>query len=472
MDRGPWNDFQKTADEGPWQDFSRPTEPARTGTGVWDALVAGYQGSATGLLARGRLPDVVLDQSHAKWYEKAVQGISSTVSDIPEMAVGAVGGVAAGTAVAGPLGGILGGGAGTFAVPTLIRESLVQAYSKGEVTSAADFLNRASIVIKETGKSAAVGALTAGAGTVAARAVGGAVVGSLGTTATMRAANVAETVASVGTMTVAPAALEGRLPEPEDFLNAAIVVGGMKAAGAVAGRIAKIYAKTGVEPEQVVSDAKNDPEIAADLSKDELPKAYQGLAQQEMLRGAMPDPVKVQEIIANPRGVITDTKQPNHINYNYVEAPEDVVSLRARMSEVLKTEIEAARGRESWSETQLKAQEIIRNRLAGMPAEQQAKLSGMAFDDLAAQSMAVEAMAQKAAFDARAAAANIAAKGALATPEDIAALPKAIETAALLHAIDQGNGAEIARALNARKAASQRAALSQSMAEIMAKYGE
>jgi len=31
-------------------------------------------------------------------------------------------------------------------------------------------------------------------------------------------------------MTVAPAALEGHLPEPQDFVNAAIVVGGMKVA--------------------------------------------------------------------------------------------------------------------------------------------------------------------------------------------------------------------------------------------------
>jgi hypothetical protein len=101
----------------------------RKAEGVLDALQAGYQGSATGLAVRRQLPDVVLDPSHAKWYEKLAAGASQMGAELPEMVVGGVGGAAAGTAVAGPVGGIVGGGAGAFAVPTAIRESLMQAYS-------------------------------------------------------------------------------------------------------------------------------------------------------------------------------------------------------------------------------------------------------------------------------------------------------------------------------------------------------
>jgi hypothetical protein len=437
----------------------------REGHGPWDAVVAGYQGAGTGLLVRGKLPNVVLDPQHAKWYENALETLSGIVSDLPQSIAGAIAGSAAGTAVAPGIGTTVGGGAGALAVPAAIRESLVHAYQNGEVSSSSDFLDRVGIairglsepdVLKAAGKAAVVGGLTGMAGKFAA---------PLG--------NAAKLGAEVGTLTVAPAALEGRLPEPWEIANAAVTLVGMKVATKAAGKIADIYAKTGRAPEDVVADAKSDQTIVDDLKSDlPVPRAYQPLAQEEMLKSAMPEPAKLQEIIANPRGRITDEKEPNHINYDFVEAPEDVIALRARMSEVLKSEIEAIRGKESWEQTQAKAQDVITNRLAGMPEDQQARLSRMTFSDLAAQSLAVEAMAQKAAFDARQAAMRIATKGDAATAEDFQAQVKAIETAALLHAIDQGNGAEIARALNSRKAASQRAALAQGMAELVAKYGE
>src|SRR5258708_8781920 len=149
-------------------------EIRRVGEGPWDAWVAGWQGSATGLLKRQRLPDIVLDSQHAKWYEHAISGISGTVSDIPEMVAGGIAGAAAGGAVGSAvpvvgtaLGGILGAGAGIFAVPTAIRESLIQAYQSREADSSKDFLDRAGIVINETAKSSVVGTLTVVAGAVA-----------------------------------------------------------------------------------------------------------------------------------------------------------------------------------------------------------------------------------------------------------------------------------------------------------------
>src|SRR6185312_9395328 len=154
-------------------------QPARVGTGIGDALRAGYQSSATGLMLRGRLPDVVLDPHHAKWYEKLAASIGQLGSDVPEMVLGSIGGTAAGTAAAGPVGAILGGGAGAFAVPAAIRESLMQAY-KGDVTSSGDFLNRVGIVIKGTAKEAAIGAATFGVGGAVARATVKAIAPAIG----------------------------------------------------------------------------------------------------------------------------------------------------------------------------------------------------------------------------------------------------------------------------------------------------
>src|SRR5258708_11934242 len=101
-------------DIGSAQPVTRP-QVQRAGEGPWDAWIAGWQGSATGLLKRQRLPDIVLDPQHAKWYEHAISGISGTASDIPEMVVGGVAGAAAGGAVGSAVpvvgtavGGILG----------------------------------------------------------------------------------------------------------------------------------------------------------------------------------------------------------------------------------------------------------------------------------------------------------------------------------------------------------------------------
>lgn len=251
---------------------------ARDASGPLEALQAGYQGSATGLAIRGKLPDVVLDAQHAKWYEKALASVGQMVSEVPEMVVGAVGGgvagAAGGTAVAPgigtAIGGVLGSGAGAFAVPAAIRTSLMEAYKSGTVDSSGGFLNSAKIVLEQTGKEGLIGALTFGAGGVAARVVGKAIAPAIGEAVSVGTARTAigaaQATAEVGAMVVAPAALEGRLPEPEDFLNAAIVVFGAKGAIAGAGKLRSIYAKTGVRPEQVVADAKNDPALAQELT--------------------------------------------------------------------------------------------------------------------------------------------------------------------------------------------------------------
>lgn len=269
----PITEARVAPEKAPWE--NDPITGARTASGVLDAIQAGYQGSATGLAVRGKLPDVVLDPSHTKWYENALATTAQTASDIPEMIAGGAVGAVAGTAAAGPIGGVLGTGAGAFGIPAAIRTSLIEAYKSGTAQTSGGFLKSAKIILQQTGKEAAIGALTFGAGAVASRIVGGAVAPLIGEqlsarTAT-RAIGAASTAAEVPTMVVASSALDGKLPEWEDFLNAAIVVGGMKASVGIASKIGDIYARTGITPDRVVAAAKADPTITLDLKPVEPP---------------------------------------------------------------------------------------------------------------------------------------------------------------------------------------------------------
>jgi hypothetical protein len=263
----------------PWESdpIIHAAEGPRVAHGIADAAEAGYQGSLAGLADRGRLPDVVLDPQHATWYEKLVAGGSQLFHEFPEMVEGGMAGGAVG-ALAGPLGATIGAGAGAFAVPTAIRESLIQAYSKGQVTGSGDFLSRASIVLQHTGKDALVGALTGGVGRAAELAVApflgqSVMAGSIGPTAARAVSDATKLAYEGATLTVAPAALEGRLPEPEDFLNTAIMLAGLKGAHIAAGRLQDVYAATGKTPMEVAADARVDPTIVEDLTKPAPPVA-------------------------------------------------------------------------------------------------------------------------------------------------------------------------------------------------------
>ena len=252
-----------------------PTNQPHVADSLAEDAQAGWQGSATGLITRGKLPDVVLDPHHAKWYDKLITGATQMGAEAPLMIAGALGGGAAGAAGGGAVGSavpvvgtvagaatgaVVGAGAGGFAVPTAIRESLTQYYDSQEGGSSADFLTRAGIVIKATGKDALIGGLTGGLGKyaqVGAAARYGERVGSMAGTAT-----------TLGTLTVAPAALEGRLPEPSDFVNTAILMVGFHGATKGAAKLREIYAKTGIPPEQVLADSKVEPSIGEDLARE------------------------------------------------------------------------------------------------------------------------------------------------------------------------------------------------------------
>lgn len=461
---------------------AQPATPKRHASGVLDALQAGYQGSATGLAVRGKLPDVVLDPQYSTWVERLSAGAAQMGSEIPEMVLGAMGGSmaggAGGTAVAGPIGtavgGVVGAGAGAFALPAAIRESLMQAYAAGEADSSGDFLSRAGIVLKKTGKEALIGGLTFGAGGIAARTAGKAIAPAIGEAVSVPVAksaiNTSQAAAEIGTMVVTPALLEGKLPEPEDFLNAAILLGGAKGAVAVASRLRATYAQTGVRPEQVVADAASDPAVREEMTKpvaDEtqwlaeqgfVPKAYRGQANAEVARAAVPEPgPKARAFTETPYAKIPQEpgapKVDLNVNYDYINDPAEIGPVLARASELYGENIaKQTRGKVSWEQTEAEQAE----RLAGMVGAADASMVTPRLPGEGATAVELgirTAMMEGAAADFTRKAQEY--DAATATAEQKIAFLASAERVAMLSANFQGAASEVGRALqylqNARR---------------------
>ena len=215
-----------------------------------EALDAGFQGSVTGLLTRGKTPDKALAED-APMASRIAGSIGALAGDVPAMIGGA----------------ILGGGnpitstAGAFALPAGMRKVITDAYEKGEATNWTEFWERASGAIIETAKGYIIGAATGVAGKVA---------GMLPIASPT--AKVAVTLGSeVTTMVTVGKALEGEVPTADDFIDAAIVVGGVKGAVKTAKKMRDVYAKAGVKPDEFIADTERDVTIGQDFVAENLP---------------------------------------------------------------------------------------------------------------------------------------------------------------------------------------------------------
>ncbi|UOF83067.1 type I restriction enzyme methylase [Caudoviricetes sp.] len=241
----------------------KPPKQITEADSILEAFQAGWQISIEGLDFRGRNPDVILPQDAPMYYNIA-SGISNLAGDAPSMLVGAMAGAAAGTAIAPGPGTVVGGGAGAFALPMALRKMYMDSHEKGEVKDFKDFWGRASSVFLEGGKGAVIGGLTAGAGGVVTKALGKAT--APGLSSLVR--RIAPTSAEVATMVTIGSAIEGHVPKPEDFLEAAILVAGFHGTVAVGNRLRNIYVRTGVKPSEVALKAEQDPYLKQQLLGD------------------------------------------------------------------------------------------------------------------------------------------------------------------------------------------------------------
>jgi len=212
------------------------------------AIEAGFDMSVSGLLL-GK-PDVVLPEN-APMFHRIASQVGTLAGDVPAMIAGAMAGGAAGTAVAPGPGTVIGAGAGAFAMPEGMRTALMEQYEKGDVKSFSDFWERTSAIAINSLKGGVIGGATAGVGGAVAKVAGAVAAPAIAKTAAMLTSEVA-------TMTTVGAALEGHVPEPQDFLDAAILVGGLRGSISAATKIRKMYGKTGALPHEVAEQVQKD----------------------------------------------------------------------------------------------------------------------------------------------------------------------------------------------------------------------
>lgn len=451
---GPWDSYAPTAAPGPWQAYRavdtltapQPNAPH----GIINAIISGLESSATGLIIRGELPSQQLP-ADSTWGERAAAGIAGVIADIPESVLGILGGGAAGTAVAPGLGTAVGGGAGAVAVPSAIREALMTAYAQGGINSWSDAWEVVKSALEGGGKGAVVGGLTAGAG----RAVGGVLAKS---TPAIRV--VAKTSAEIATLTTAGAALEGRLPTAQEFLDGAVVVGGIHGAAKIAGGLRNIYARTGVLPADVALAAIKDPELKAEIISNPtaLPKAFEARALGESVKAAVPevaDRATAARFAESPFAPIGQAKgeptRPTHINYNYVNGEAELSGTLARLSNLYEGKIQAARrGVISIEQTIAESKRELAS-ILGVASDKLPGEAGVPIDKLGARLLAKRQLAVDAAQELKAQGKALAEIGAGATEAQVAQFLAHAERSSMILADFLGMRAEVARAQNALK---------------------
>lgn len=313
------------------------TEPGKD-LSFMDYVDAGWQMSVSGLIKRQKMPDTILPTDVPLWGSIASK-VAQIGGDLPAMlagawvgaeggaavgaptgaAIGVLGGpsapvtVPAGAALGATTGAVLGGGYGAMALPAYIRRTLVDAYSKGQVKDFHDFWGRAAGAFIDAHNAGMVGAVTAGAG--------GVVTAAAAPVMSPIAAKALNLGAQVTTMTIAGKAMEGQVPTARDFLEGAILMGGMTAAGygadlvksqslRVAQKIGETYAQTGIRPDEVANDARLEPTIRQDILSDniDVPAKYASVADQT---GAeVKAPVSVSDAMRTTSEAVKGFEQP------------------------------------------------------------------------------------------------------------------------------------------------------------------
>lgn len=292
-----------------------------------DAVISGLQNSATGLALRGKLPDQLLGEN-APWYQRLGAGAGAIAADLPLSVAGAVA-----AAPAGPIASM----AAAFAAPMALREALVTAYNNDQALSWAGVADIAWSALKGGTKGAVIGAATGGAGKLAAPlfAGGGKAAVALGTGG-----------AELAALTATSAAVEQHMPTWQDFMDNALLLGGMKGAVHVAKGLRNVYAETGKTPAEVLADASKDPALKAQLESDPaaLPTTYAPLALEQRIQAAInadQRPEALRQALTAPDAKLGE--RPPAVDWQYVTDGETARGVLNAVSEKYAKEIEVQR---------------------------------------------------------------------------------------------------------------------------------
>ncbi len=232
-----------------------PDQKMKLANDFMGGLEAGWDMSVTGLALER--PDVMLPLDASR-STRIAAGIAQFTGDIPAMVEGFVGGaILAPTPVTAPIAGA----AGAFAFPAAMRKILMDHYDKGDINTFGEFWDRSSSVLWETVKGATTGVATTMAGGVVAKGlapVAAPIVTKLGTA-----------MSEIATMTTVGNALEGKIPDANDFIDAAIVIGGIHAV-TMAPKLRHLYAERGILPEDAPEMAQQDPILNQEIASNNM----------------------------------------------------------------------------------------------------------------------------------------------------------------------------------------------------------
>jgi hypothetical protein len=260
-----------------------------------DYLSAGWQNSVLGLAVRGEQPDKSIT-AETPIGGAVVSGIMQEAGDLPATIAGFLGGGAAGgaaggavgsavpvvgTAVGAGVGTTVGGFGGAVALPQAMRAGLMEYYDEDGNGSWQEFWEVMQASAVEGFKGLVVGGVTGGVASKLSKVAPGATSNlTKFTPLSKKQATLAVGAAKIGAettvMTTAGAAVEGRVPDGNEFVQNALTVGvikgietgSIKATGVVSDitdTLKESYVRNGKRPNEVARDAEADPSIKEDV---------------------------------------------------------------------------------------------------------------------------------------------------------------------------------------------------------------
>ena len=423
-------------------------EPERA-QGMLDAIQAGFQASTTGLVARQRRPGIALGEDTTR-AERLASLLGQTAGDLPTLLIGAAAGTAAGT-VGGPPGMVVGAGAGAMGLTEGVRAWLLEQYAQG--AQRRDLADRLATTLVATGKGAIIGGATAGIG---------AKVGAVTQVLRPVTRGAAIGASELGTMVTVSKALEGGLPSADDFIDGAIVLGGLKGALVTAAKLRTIYTRTGVKPEQIVEDARQDSRVAQQLLDDfvPIPEKYRHLPTGDQVQL----PSKAEALERRPLADLPGEPSPIHINHRYIDGPEALNQTAARVSEIYELEIQTQRrGSVPWHQSIAEAETWLadalgRHALERTPGQAISPAEILTRRDIAAG--AADEILTRAAEHQKS-----------PTPESRLELLAAVERAGIVQAEFLGARAEAGRALNVLKSSATESKRAEAIKKVTDEFG-
>lgn len=272
-----WGD--KQADSSGFDKLHAANPAIHTATNPIEELEAGWQMSVSGLLKRQGMPDT-LPAEDASLFGKVANATGQFVGDLPATVAGFFGGASAGAAVPGAgetgVSELVGAGAGSAAVPQAMREVIMDYYRRGEITNFHDAFAMGMKSLWNTAKAGTVGAISSLVG----GKIGGAV---LANTAKPWLATGANMTSQAVTATGVGSALDGHVPNADDFVVGAATMLGFHAAGKMVGamggqryapneagrrvqaNLQDVYRRLGIPPWEAVKKAQTDPALRQEI---------------------------------------------------------------------------------------------------------------------------------------------------------------------------------------------------------------